>query len=111
MFRTFAPIQLKNAVTDLFQQLEIQVRIAGRQTAGEEEQIGESMSMVQQQMELSKIIAEKLEEIFFEDAKFNTMLLWYLTESEDYANVIKPYFKYMKSLKILHQENLEQAFS
>jgi hypothetical protein len=43
------------------------------------------MTMVQQYGELSKIIAEKLEEIFFEDARFNTMLLWYLTESADYA--------------------------
>ena len=43
------------------------------------------MSMVKQDGELSKIIAEKLEEIFFEDARYNTMLLWYLTETEDYA--------------------------
>lgn len=55
------------------------------------------------------IIAQKLEEIFFEDDRFNTMLLWYLTESTDYAKVIKPY--YIKSLKILHQEHLEKAFS
>jgi hypothetical protein len=78
------------------------VRLAGQQTAGEEEQKGNFMSMVQQDGELSKIIAEKLEEIFFEDARFNTMLLWYLTESTDYAKVVRPYFKNIKSLKILH---------
>lgn len=47
VFRTFAPPQLKNAVSDLFQQLEIQVRIAGRKTTGEKEQKRESMSMAQ----------------------------------------------------------------
>jgi hypothetical protein len=36
--------------------------------------------MVQQDGELSKVISEKLEKIFFEDARFNTVLLWYLTE-------------------------------
>jgi hypothetical protein len=43
------------------------------------------MTRVQHDAELSKIIAEKLEEIFFEDARYNTMLLWYFTESTDYA--------------------------
>ena len=43
------------------------------------------MSMVQQDGELSKVIAEKLEKIFFEDVGFNTILLWYLTEQADYA--------------------------
>jgi hypothetical protein len=89
-------------VSELFQQLKIQVRLAGQQTAGEEEQKGDFMSMVQQDRDLSMIIAEKLEEIFFEDARFNTMLLWYLTESTDYANVVRPYFKNIKSLKNLH---------
>jgi len=68
------------------------------------------MSMVQQYGELSKIIAEKLEEIFFEDARFNTMLLWYLTESTEYAQVVRPYFKHIKSLKNIQQEHLELAF-
>jgi hypothetical protein len=66
--------------------------------------------MVQQDGELSKIIAEKLEKIFFEDARYNTMLLWYLTESADYAYIVRPYFKHIKSLKIHQQEHLEKAF-
>jgi hypothetical protein len=60
------------------------------------------MSMVQELNEQSKIMSEKLEEIFFEDARFNSMLVWYLTESTDYAKVIKPYLKYIKSSKVLH---------
>ena len=67
--------------------------------------------MVQQDGELSKVIAEKLEKIFFEDARFNDMLHWYLTESADYAKVVRPYKKNIKSLKILQQEHLEKAFS
>ncbi len=79
VFCTLAPTQLKNAVSELFQQLKMQVRLAGKQTAGEEEQKRDFHSMVQLDGDLSKIIAEKLEEIFFEDARFNDMLLWYLT--------------------------------
>ena len=67
--------------------------------------------MVHQDQQQSKLIAEKLEEIFFEDARFNTMLLWYLTESQDYAKVVRPYFKNIKSLKNIQQEHLELAYS
>ena len=56
-------------------------------------------------------ITEKLEEIFFEDARFNEMLLWYLTESSDYVSVVKPLFKNIKPLKSLQLEHLEIAFS
>ena len=100
VFRTLAPLQLKNTVTELFQQLEIQVRLASQQTVREEEeQQQDFMRMVQQEQQVSKIIAEKLEEIFFEDARFNSMLLSYLTESFDYAKVVTPYLKNIKSLK------------
>jgi uncharacterized protein YktB (UPF0637 family) len=33
VFRTFAPLQLKNPVSELFQQLQMLVRLAGRQNA------------------------------------------------------------------------------
>jgi hypothetical protein len=46
VFRTFAPLQLKNAVTELFQQLEMRVRLAGQKTDGDEEQKGDFMRMV-----------------------------------------------------------------
>lgn len=111
VFRLFAPLQLKNAVTELFQQLEMQVRLARQQTAGEEEEQKEDfMKMVHQDWQASKIISEKLQEIFFEDARFNKMLLSYLTESLDYAKVVRPYLKNIKSLKIIQQEHLELAF-
>ncbi len=61
--------------------------------------------------DLSKIIAEKLEEIFFEDARYNNILLWYLTEVTCYREVIRPYFKHIKPLKMLQQEHLEMALS
>ena len=111
VFCTFAPPQLKNTVGELFQQLKIQVRLAGQQTAEGEEQKGDFISMVQQDGEVSKLIADKLEEIFFEDTRFNAILLWYLTESTDYCKVIRPYYKHIKPLKILQQEHLEIAFS
>jgi hypothetical protein len=49
VFRTLAPLQLKNTVFELFQQLEIKMRLVSQQTAGrEEEQQEDFMRMVQQ---------------------------------------------------------------
>ena len=111
IFCTLAPPQLKNAVSELFQQLKIQASLAGQQRAGEEEQKGDVISMVQQNGELTNIIAAKLEEIFFEDARFNDILIWYLTELTDYREVIRPCYKHIKPLNILQQEHLEIALS
>jgi hypothetical protein len=71
VFCTFAPLQLKNAVSELFQLLKImQVRFAGVEELKED-----FMSEVQQDNLQSTLIAENLEEIFFEDPRFNEMLL------------------------------------
>jgi hypothetical protein len=64
---------------------------------------------VAEDLHLSRAILEKLQEIFYEDARFNEMLCFYLTESSYYANFIKPYFTQIKSLKSLRQDHLEKA--
>lgn len=106
-FTTFAPPQLKNATSELFQQLKKQVHLAGQQRAEDED----LMSVVQHDGQVSKVISEELTEIFYEDAGFNAMLLRYLTESTDYNKVVTPYLKQIKTIKSLHLEHLELAFS
>jgi hypothetical protein len=69
------------------------------------------ISVEQQDSSLSTLIAEKLEEIFLEDARFYDMLLLYLTASANYVKVVKPYLQKISPLKRLHQEHLEKAFS
>jgi hypothetical protein len=39
------------------------------------------------------------------------MLLRYLTESTDYNKVLTPYLRQIKTIKSLHLEHLEMAFS
>jgi hypothetical protein len=67
------------------------------------------MSRVALDSHISRVILGKLQEIFYEDARFNEMLCFYLTESSDYAKVITPYFSQIKSLKSLQQDHLEKA--
>lgn len=69
------------------------------------------MSVVQQDGQVSKVISEKLTEIFYEDARFNAMLLRYLTESNDYNKVVTPYLNQIKTIESLHLEHLDMAFS
>ena len=69
------------------------------------------MSVVQQDGQVSKVISEKLTEIFYEDARFNEMLMRYLTESTDYSQVLTPYLSQIKTIKSLHLEHLEIAIS
>jgi hypothetical protein len=47
---------------------------------------------VQQNGFISTIIAEKLKEILYEDPRFDRMISLFLTESTDYANIVKPYY-------------------
>ena len=42
------------------------------------------MRVMQHDGQFSKVISEKLTEILYEDARFNGMLVGYLTDSTDY---------------------------
>jgi hypothetical protein len=72
VFSAFAPNQLKNSVSELFRKLKEQMSLLTHQIAPN------SLNLPPDSLHLnsvSKIIAEKLEEIFYEDAGFNNMLI------------------------------------
>ena len=106
VFTVFAPPQLKNATSELFQKLKKQA-LAGKQRAQDQD----VMRVMQHDVQVSKVISEKLTEILCEDARFNGMLVGYLTDSTDYRQVVSPYLREIKSIKNLHLEHLEMAYS
>jgi hypothetical protein len=81
VFSAFAPIQLKNTLSELFKQLKKHSSPAPQKRASNAEELKEDvMRSSKEDGGPSKIISDLLGEIFIEDAKFNEMLCRYLTE-------------------------------
>ena len=89
IFSAFAPIQLKNTLSELFSHLKKFYGTGPEKRANLEELKEDMMLGMQKDGPPSKIISDLLGNIFIEDARFNEMLCRYLTESSAFAEVVR----------------------
>ncbi len=96
----FAPIKLENPDRELFKNLKREVIV--RQNVEEDQKDG-ILVMAQRD---HKPILEMLKEIYYEDSEFYVALLRYFNSQKDYADIVAPLNRQMKSLKALQLDQL-----